>query len=297
MMPLVPVWPTPKGSPMASTRSPTWLSEFSPMVSTGSFSPAGRSIFRMARSVRASASMTLAGNSRRSDSATVISVPPSTTWLLVTMTPSDRTITPEPNEPSMRLRGAPRPKACQKGSTCWRTIRLDEMFTTAGATRLTTGAKDCFMPSALVGATRVAGCAKAGGPAAAMRAMRVGIRTRWARMVAPGIERASRCRFFGHNDGALFAGTATLFRRDGGLGRRMPHTHREQEGADQQARGNEDRQARRMQYGVVAHCPGEGQAEDHRAGHRGDPLQALVGALELALLLRPHPAGHQALQA
>ena len=120
------------------------------------------SIFSTARSPRGSTSRTRAGNSRRSERATVISRPPSTTWLLVTMIPSDRTITPDPREPSTRLGGTPMPNICQKGSTCWRTTRLAEMFTTAGAARRTTGAKEAFMFRASEGAARV-GWARGGG--------------------------------------------------------------------------------------------------------------------------------------
>ena len=52
-----------------------------------------------------------------------------------------------------------------------------------------------------------------------------------------------------------------------------------------------------MQAGVMAHRPGEGEAEQQRPDHRSYALQRLVGALQLALVLRPHPPGHQALQA
>src|SRR5215471_9686586 len=48
------------------------------------------SIFRRARSVLGSRPSTLAANSRPSDMVTLISVAPSTTWLLVTMGPVGR---------------------------------------------------------------------------------------------------------------------------------------------------------------------------------------------------------------
>jgi len=77
----------------------------------------------------------------------VMLVSPSMTWLLVTITPSERTITPEPSEPSTRERGTPMPNISKNGST-WRTTRLDEMLTTAGAAFFTTGAS-MVRPTAL----------------------------------------------------------------------------------------------------------------------------------------------------
>ena len=123
-MPLVTGWPTPKGSPMASTRSPIWASSRDARGRTGSFS-APTSIFRTAMSARGSASSTLAGSSRRSLSTTMISWPPAMTWLLVTITPSARTMTPEPRDWAMRSRGTPwpPPNISQNGSTAWRTTR------------------------------------------------------------------------------------------------------------------------------------------------------------------------------
>ena len=53
-MPMVTVWPTPKGSPIASTRSPTWTASLSPNGTVGRRSPLV-SILRTARSVRGSA--------------------------------------------------------------------------------------------------------------------------------------------------------------------------------------------------------------------------------------------------
>jgi hypothetical protein len=125
MMPLVTVWPTPKGSPMASTRSPTCTSLRFSIGSTGSRSPLV-SIFRTARSDWASASSTRASNSRRSASTTRSCWPPSMTWLFVTMIPSSRTITPEPSEPSTRSRGTEAPPTrAKKGSTWVRTVRVE----------------------------------------------------------------------------------------------------------------------------------------------------------------------------
>ena len=167
-MPLVTVWPTPKGSPIASTRSPTSTAPDGAVAaaigSTGSFS-APTSILRMARSLRASASSTLAGYSRRSARLTVISCPPSMTWLLVTITPSALTMAPEPRLPSTCARGAPMPpKKAKNGSTCWRTTRLDEMFTTAGAARRTMGAKPSFIVATSPGTARLGAVSPALGP-------------------------------------------------------------------------------------------------------------------------------------
>ena len=79
-MPLVTVWPTPKGLPMASTWSPTCSASESPRVITGSLS---RSIFSTARSLSGSVPITLAGVRRASCSTTSMASAPSTTWLLV----------------------------------------------------------------------------------------------------------------------------------------------------------------------------------------------------------------------
>ena len=68
-MPLVVVWPTPNGLPMASTRSPICSASESPMAITGNGS--GDSIFSTARSSDSSCSSTLLSNSRPSDIATL----------------------------------------------------------------------------------------------------------------------------------------------------------------------------------------------------------------------------------
>ncbi len=123
-IPLVTVWPTPNGSPMASTRSPTWVASPAASGITGSCSPA-TSIFKTATSTFGSANSTLAGNSRRSPSATMMSSPPAITWLLVTITPSERTMTPEPSDLPDALARSPcrRPNIRKKGSTLWRITR------------------------------------------------------------------------------------------------------------------------------------------------------------------------------
>ncbi len=142
---------------MASTRSPTWASLRSSMARVGRLSPF-TSIFSTAMSARASSSRTLAGNWRRSLSTTWMSSPPLITWWLVTMTPSERTMAPEPSDCSTPGR-ALKPNICQKGSTCWRTTRRLKTLTTAGAAFLTTGAKDMRMSPALSGMRR-SGAAK-----------------------------------------------------------------------------------------------------------------------------------------
>ncbi len=142
---------------MASTKSPTWTSLWSSMAMVGKLSPF-TSIFRTARSARASSSRILAGSWRRSDSTTWMSWPPAMTWWLVTITPSERTMAPEPSDCSTPDRGR-RPNICQKGSTCWRTTRRLKTLTTAGAAFLTTGEKDMRMSPALAGIRR-SGAAK-----------------------------------------------------------------------------------------------------------------------------------------
>ncbi len=124
-MPLVTVWPTPNGSPIASTRSPTCTSAASSIAITGSFSAPG-SIFSTARSARGSSSNTLAGHSRRSAVTTVISWAPSITWWLVTITPSARTMEPEPSDWATRCCGTPPfMNMPQNGSTWVRTTRRE----------------------------------------------------------------------------------------------------------------------------------------------------------------------------
>ena len=82
-------------------------------------------------------------------------------------------------------RGAPMPNSSQNGSARWRTSRLDEMLTTAGAARFTTGANEDFMVRASPGAARTGWASggiwaldlAVGSEQAASRAM-AGIRTR-----------------------------------------------------------------------------------------------------------------------
>ena len=81
-IPLVTVWPTPKGLPMASTWSPTCSESELPSTITGNLSSA---IFSTARSVSGSVPITLPVVCRPSLSVTSISSAPSTTWLLVRM--------------------------------------------------------------------------------------------------------------------------------------------------------------------------------------------------------------------
>jgi len=71
-----------EGFPIAMTGSPTCSLSESPKATLGRF---WASIFRSARSVFGSRPTTFAGKWRPPESLTVISVAPSTTWLLVTM--------------------------------------------------------------------------------------------------------------------------------------------------------------------------------------------------------------------
>ena len=145
-IPLVTVCPTPNGLPIASTRSPTSRSSESRSSSDGSRSAPG-SMRSTARSVRSSARSTVASNSRRSASTTVISSAPRMTWLFVTMMPFSSTMTPEPS--AFCCRSAPgswSPKKRRKngslssGDGDARTIRRVLTLTTAGAARFTSGA-------------------------------------------------------------------------------------------------------------------------------------------------------------
>jgi len=95
-MPMVTVWPTPNGLPIASTRSPTWSSSESCSSRNGTGSRP-TSILSTARSVLSSERTRVASNSRRSASTTRISSASLITWWLVTISPSAPTITPEPS--------------------------------------------------------------------------------------------------------------------------------------------------------------------------------------------------------
>ena len=97
-MPLVTVWPTPNGSPMASTRSPT----------CGRVAGRQRHAPAAARRRRRSSGPPRRRAGRRAapwpgtrggrPATTMMSWPPAMTWLLVTITPSARTMTPEPSD-------------------------------------------------------------------------------------------------------------------------------------------------------------------------------------------------------
>ena len=76
-MPMVTVWPTPKGLPMASTTSPTRMPSIWPKTMAGSLSALTLST---ARSVSGSLPMTLALSLRPSLTATSMSSAASTTW-------------------------------------------------------------------------------------------------------------------------------------------------------------------------------------------------------------------------
>ncbi len=159
-MPLVTVWPTPNGSPIARTMSPTCMSVAASMAIDGSRSAPG-SIFSTARSARGSSSSTLAGHSRRSEVTTVISCAASMTWWLVRITPSGRTIEPEPSDWAMRSCGMPPPMNMpQNGSTWVRTTRLENTLTTAGAALRTTGAKESRIAAASAGTWRWSGAGR-----------------------------------------------------------------------------------------------------------------------------------------
>ena len=71
-----------KGDPIATTQSPTLNESLSPTLTFGSLSP---SIFKTARSERASTPIISATYSLLSTKETITSVAPSTTWKLVSM--------------------------------------------------------------------------------------------------------------------------------------------------------------------------------------------------------------------
>ena len=81
-IPVVTVCSRPNGLPIAMTGSPTCSSAELPSGITGR--PVASTLSR-ARSVLGSRPTTFAGSSRPSESLTLISVAPSTTWLFVTM--------------------------------------------------------------------------------------------------------------------------------------------------------------------------------------------------------------------
>ena len=92
-MPAVTELSRPNGEPMAITHSPTFKRDTSPTFTAGS--PVAW-ILTTATSVRLSAPIILALNSRLSGKVTRISSAPSTTWALVMMKPSAVKINPEP---------------------------------------------------------------------------------------------------------------------------------------------------------------------------------------------------------
>ena len=134
-MPLVTVWPTPKGLPMASTGSPMTSASESPSVITGR---SVRSTFRMARSVSGSVPITCAALLRPSVSRTSIWSASSITWLLVRMYPAGLTMTPEPRPVcGWSCAWSPKKKRNQGSLLCGWLIGalLVLMLTTAGEAR------------------------------------------------------------------------------------------------------------------------------------------------------------------
>ena len=92
-IPMVTVWPTPNGFPIASTMSPTRMVSECPSVMTGK---SARFIFKTATSVSGSEPMTLASAVRPSLKETWIASAPLMTWWLVNTRPESLIITPEP---------------------------------------------------------------------------------------------------------------------------------------------------------------------------------------------------------
>jgi hypothetical protein len=111
-MPAVTVFSSPKGEPMAITHSPTFRRLTSPIFTKGR--PVA-SIFTTATSVRLSAPMMRALNSRLSVSVTMTSSAPSTTCALVMMKPSALRMKPEPT-PRCCGSSSPPPRGARRGS-------------------------------------------------------------------------------------------------------------------------------------------------------------------------------------
>ncbi len=101
-MPLVTVEVSPSGEPIATTVSPTLTPEEVP--SGAALSPEAPSTFSSARSLELSVPTTRAVRLVPSLVRTFTEEAPETTWLLVTISPSPLTITPEPvDEPFARV--------------------------------------------------------------------------------------------------------------------------------------------------------------------------------------------------
>src|ERR1700730_617655 len=156
-MPIVTVWLSPNGLPIASTTSATSTRPESPKAKTGKSFPGSLTI---ARSVLGSAPMSLPVSSRRSARVTLMSCAPSTTWLLVITMPSAVTSTPEPR---LRSRCGPSsgpPKKRKNGSEKNgpgialgpRTVLVEEMLTTAGIAAFATAVQpDAGAPALMIG--------------------------------------------------------------------------------------------------------------------------------------------------
>src|SRR5262249_5284188 len=96
--------PRPKGLPIASTQSPTFVLFESPHIAAGS--GAFGSTLRSAKSVTASRPITSACNVVSSDSVTAICSALAITWLLVTISPDGSITKPDPSD-AARGEGAP----------------------------------------------------------------------------------------------------------------------------------------------------------------------------------------------
>ena len=106
-MPAVALFSKPNGAPMASTHSPTFRPRESPIFTVGS---SFASILMTAMSDLVSTPMTLAVYSRRSVMRTTTSLAPLTTCALVRITPSLRTMKPEPSPRAGACWGAGMPR-------------------------------------------------------------------------------------------------------------------------------------------------------------------------------------------
>ena len=125
MMPAVTVLSSPRGLPIAMAVSPGRTLSESPSGATGS---RVATTLTTATSVRGSEPITLPVKLRPSVRLTVTSLAPSTTWALVSNTPSERVMKPEPWPCCWRIPG-PRPKGPPTGLIVRLTVSIR---TTAG---------------------------------------------------------------------------------------------------------------------------------------------------------------------
>ena len=196
------------------------------------------------------------------------------------------------------------PKNCQKGSTCWRTTRLDEMFTTAGAARFTIG-REGHLHGRGVGRRRC-GWASASGRRAAGR--RAAASARWTSRRASRRRPGRRGRRSGGASGACGGrpaltacseASAELARRNDGApsAARRPMRAPRREACARPAASAPSRKAE-DRYSARPGSSGRWRIDQAKTSvNRIGPIrpahrhQARVGALQPALLGGRRPGG------